>query len=433
MKKKFIYIKPINLADQIEDKINKSIPIKTEESFNYFKPKTNFDMNDDYFKIIMNPNISNKENSNRASVNFRKIYFNNNSDIRSQNQNKKVANLKDSKSINSYKKDRINEKNIVLLRKRENKKEEEEPSLTLRNYTLNNTINNKNKPFYENTIKEILRPRKCLHEIYAQNKRINNNSYRKISSSLTIVTNNKKWKKKEINKDNHNIKRYKLNNNPRKQKQKPEDKNQKTNNQIKYGLYDPISKTLRYKHFTELKKYNQTKNKTLPLNNPKLFKGVDVNTNKNILDKYQNINNSNEINYLNQSLLKYKKENEQNLARLKKMMLNKKIEHINKNIFNEESKTNFNQDEKKILKRTINEKIKNIIINERKKLEESIDDYKKKLDINFNKRKLLLKNYKENKFLINLTEINNEKNDNEENLDNMDILSDFHFNRNNKF
>ena len=122
------------------------------------------------------------------------------------------------------------------------------------------------------------------------------------------------------------------------------------------------------------------------------------------------------------------------MARLKKMMLNKKIEHINKNIFNEESKTNFNQDEKKILKRTINEKIKNIIINERKKLEESIDDYNKKLDINFNKRKLLLKNYKENKFLINLTEINNEKNDtNEENLDNMDILANFHFNRKNKF
>lgn len=169
------------------------------------------------------------------------------------------------------------------------------------------------------------------------------------------------------------------------------------------------------------------------MNNPKLFKVVDVNTDKNILDKYQNINNSNQINYLNQSLLKYKKENEQNLARLKKMMLNKKIEHINKNIFNEESKTNFNQDEKKILKRTINEKIKNIIINERKKLEESIDDYNKKLDINFNKRKLLLKNYKENKFLFNLTEINSKKNDmNEENLDNMDILSDFHFNRKNK-
>ena len=41
MRKKFLYIKPINLADQKEDKIIRTIPIKTKESFNYFTDKSN--------------------------------------------------------------------------------------------------------------------------------------------------------------------------------------------------------------------------------------------------------------------------------------------------------------------------------------------------------------------------------------------------------
>ena len=54
MRKKFLYIKPINLEDQIEDKINNAIPIKTEESLSYFQDKINskFDMNNNHFKLF---------------------------------------------------------------------------------------------------------------------------------------------------------------------------------------------------------------------------------------------------------------------------------------------------------------------------------------------------------------------------------------------
>ena len=54
MRKKFLYIKPINLVDQKEDNIIKTVPIKTKESFNYFTDKSNqnLDKNDNYLEII---------------------------------------------------------------------------------------------------------------------------------------------------------------------------------------------------------------------------------------------------------------------------------------------------------------------------------------------------------------------------------------------
>ena len=54
MDKRIIYIKPINLDDQIEDKINKNIPIKTEEKLSYFKNEKNtqYNLNDNYFQVI---------------------------------------------------------------------------------------------------------------------------------------------------------------------------------------------------------------------------------------------------------------------------------------------------------------------------------------------------------------------------------------------
>lgn len=106
----------------------------------------------------------------------------------------------------------------------------------------------------------------------------------------------------------------------------------------------------------------------------------------------------------------------------------KKIESNFMNNKYEESKINHKENEQKIFKLKINTKIKNIINNERKKLEESIDGYNKKLKSNFNKKDLLFKIL--NKNISNLTEGNiNKTYENEANFDNMNILTDFHFKR----
>jgi hypothetical protein len=71
---------------------------------------------------------------------------------------------------------------------------------------------------------------------------------------------------------------------------------------------------------------------------------------------------------------------------------------------------------------------------ERKKLEESINDYNKQLKINLNKKDLLLKNLNKNKYLFNLTEINGNKIcENSEDIDNINLVTDFHFDRKNKY
>ena len=206
---------------------------------------------------------------------------------------------------------------------------------------------------------------------------------------------------------------------------------------IKFGLYDPVSKSLRYKHYTEFRKFNNTKNKILLLNNQnKVQKGGEIpfNLNDNIIDINQHFNSNydkTDINFINQSLQKHRIENEQNLAKLKKLIFNKKIDNKFINKKHEESKSdNNNQNEKKIF----NEKIKKIINKERKKLEESINDYNKQLKINLNKKDLLLKNLNKNKYLFNLTEINGNKIcENSEDIDNINSVTNFHFDRKNKY
>ena len=138
---------------------------------------------------------------------------------------------------------------------------------------------------------------------------------------------------------------------------------------------------------------------------------------------------------MNQSLQKHRKENQQNLAKLKKLLFKKKIDNKYINKPHEESKSNNDyQNEKKIFTLKMNKKMKKIINNERKKLEESINDYNKKLKINLNKKDILFKNLNKNKYLCNLTEINRNKFcENEDNLDNTNLLTDFHFDRNNKY
>ena len=127
-------------------------------------------------------------------------------------------------------------------------------------------------------------------------------------------------------------------------------------------------------------------------------------------------------------MIKHRKENQQNLIRLRKLLFNNKRINYYINRKSEESKSNIIKNEKEIYKININEKIKNIINHERKKLEESIDTYNQKLEMNFNKKNILFKNYEKNKYI---TEINTER-EAEKMFDNMSIISNFHFQRENK-
>jgi hypothetical protein len=433
MRKKFLYIKPINLVDQKEDKIIRTIPIKTKESFNYFTDKSNqnLDKNDNYFEIISKKRLSNNVIYQHPFDNFTKNNQLNNNNSTTRNK-KKIIHLKDLYKFNSSENNGFNEKNLISknnnFQKLKNHKNETYSSLTLNNNNTNYKISN------EATMEQILKHRKNLHNIYNQNKRIFNYSYNKLSSTFTLDKNNYKEKPKETNKNTNNSKKYK--NKLNKKVSKKINKNETTESQIKLGLYDPASKTLRYKHYTEFRKFNKPKIKIqLLINQNKVRKDGEIlfNANNNISDinEHLNTNYQNDINFKNQSLQKLRIENQQNLAKLKKLLFKKKIDNKYINKPHEESKSNNDyQNEKKIF----NEKMKKIINNERKKLEESINDYNKKLKINLNKKEIFFKNLNKNKYLCNLTEINRNKFcENEDNFDNTNLLTDFHFDRNNKY
>ena len=89
------------------------------------------------------------------------------------------------------------------FQKLKNHKNETYSSLTLNNNNTNYKINN------EETMEQILKHRKNLHNIYNQNKRIFNYSYNKLSSTFTFDKNNLQEKPKETNKNNNNLKKYK--------------------------------------------------------------------------------------------------------------------------------------------------------------------------------------------------------------------------------
>jgi len=105
MRKKFLYIKPINLEDQIEDKINNAIPIKTEESLSYFQDKINskFDMNNNYFKLFSKKIEKNNKNkmvvlNNKNNINYlikvKKDNYSKNNEFKGRNLIFKTTNQK---------------------------------------------------------------------------------------------------------------------------------------------------------------------------------------------------------------------------------------------------------------------------------------------------------------------------------------------------
>ena len=390
MNKKIVYIKPIKLDEQIEDKINKNIPIKTKESLSHFKnegtPK--FNLNDNYFQTISQRECFHSKNKKLETI-----------------QLKNITKLKQFKNKNI-----INDK--CLVKKRKNN-----------NYNINLKINNLDNE----TMKILVNQRKCLHKLYAKDKRIINHSYIDSTLSKNKDKSYKQDKKIDISKINKNI--Y-ISSKTSKNKNKKIIKDKKGKNIIKLGLYDPSSRSLRYMHYSD--NYNNSIKKALTLNNSivnKINNSKESDFNNDIIyGNYINTISFNEINNnFNESLVKHRKENQQNLIRLKKSLFNnKRINYYIKK--SEESKSNTIKNEKDIYKININEQIKNIINHERKKLEKSIDAYNQKLEMNFNKKNILFKNYDMTKYKTEM----GESKENEYLFDNMNIIADFHFQRENK-
>ena len=119
-------------------------------------------------------------------------------------------------------------------------------------------------------------------------------------------------------------------------------------------------------------------------------KGDFINYNSNKLQNESIDNTFNEID--NQSLLKYRKENQQKLKELNrnKYIYNKKFLTLNILKKLEESKNYFSVNENNIFSPSNNQNIKNILTNEKQKIENNLDYYNKELNFNKKKKDLIL-------------------------------------------
>jgi hypothetical protein len=136
----------------------------------------------------------------------------------------------------------------------------------------------------------------------------------------------------------------------------------------------------------------------------------DNNEYKKILLQNESINNIfNEID--NESLIKYREENNQKLYELSQKKLNKKSnlpELLQKQF--EESKDAMYQLNKVMYNKFNSHKYKNILIDEQQKIENNLDYYNKELKINEKKKELLLNKMYGDNYTKNRKKINNENN-----------------------
>ena len=160
------------------------------------------------------------------------------------------------------------------------------------------------------------------------------------------------------------------------------------------------------------------------LNQQLLNEAKKLNNNNNDYEKIilQNESINNIFNELdNESLLKYREENNQKLYELNQKKITKKS---NLPIFlqeqYEESKDVLNQIDKDVYRKINSQKYKNILMGEQQKIENSLDYYNKELKINEKKKEMLLNkmfgdNYTKSRKKINYdkdSEINFINNDN---------------------
>ena len=176
--------------DQIEDQINRNIPIKTQQSHAYFRKDLNFSY------------IDNKRSNNKLKYNKRRLNTNN------SNKNNHLIDFK-----NSY---------VNLIKLKNNKKTKTPKPKKSKNKTAINKIRNeKIQDSHNNNLEKIIRLRKCQNEErirkFQENKKLieaslNNNSLVIQKFNLTSqIKNNKKLNisKGNLSNEKENIKRNK--------------------------------------------------------------------------------------------------------------------------------------------------------------------------------------------------------------------------------
>ena len=309
--------------DEYEEEINKNIPIKTKEKNYFFKTVYYSNKNKLKKKNKINKSVS-KINSHYEKDKLNKISKNK---IRAKTpklktyksmkkmklSNKKKLNLSiaDIKNLEMIKLIRKKEEDEKLLEIQEKIKEEEivnsqinkgiknKKDINLSNNNLkedmmmnylNKSMNTISMRNYSNNLNnfsniyEIMTSRKFLNDIYNKDKKIINHSFVLNSSSIPNISQTHKINRNDNNNSSSNYKKSKTLDNKRNSKLRSTSATSKSKNNSKkeYGLYDPKSKTLRYRHYTEISnsytnsKFNNLMNIQIENDNNK-----DNETNKN--------------------------------------------------------------------------------------------------------------------------------------------------------
>ena len=287
------------IEDEYEEDINRNIPIKTKEK-NYFfntvyysnkiklNKKNQKQMNKSVSKINtnikynkINPiQINNKKRAKTPKLKM-SLTYNNKKSIDKRKLNFSVADIKNLEMIKQLRQDEQEEKIKEFEEKikkeeienfddsKKNKeitdreiKDNEEKNLvnkSMNNMSMGNHNINLN---YASYINEIMTSRKYLNEIYNKDKKIINHSFILNSSSIPQTSSIKKINIDYRNNNylNHKISKTLDSKINRKTKYRNASKENKTKNRIEFGLYDPESKSLRYKHYADISRgYNNNK------------------------------------------------------------------------------------------------------------------------------------------------------------------------------
>ena len=345
--------------DGYEDEINMNIPIRTREK-NYF------------FKTVYYSNKNKLKNRNRAKIdksvskinsNYEKNKLNKIQKSKKRAKTPKITRQKTNNKKSSRRKLNFSVadiKNLELIKQLRNKEqdekmkeinekikvEENENSLDKKEKNennsefLNNNSYNMNKSMYVismrncnmNLMNDIMTSRRFLNDLYNRDKKIINHSFVLNSSSIPKTSTLNKIDKKIKNKSSSYNKNYKTINQKKNLSTRSENINKRNINKnfTGYGLYDPQSKSLKYRHFTEIpcsynninfnnenikenqKKSNENLNKMIQSENNRVLKHNNNHINEEIKNNLyfefdRDLNEKNEeINQIYKNELKYK-------------------------------------------------------------------------------------------------------------------------------
>ena len=345
--------------DGYEDEINMNIPIRTREKNYFFKTvyysnknklknrnrtkinKSVSKINSYYEKNKLNkiqkskkraktPKITRQKTNNKKSSR-RKLNFSV-ADIKNLELIKQLRNKEQDKKMNEINEKIKVEENENSLDKKENNENNSE-FLNNNNYNVNksmNVISMRNCNM--NLMNDIMKSRRFLNDLYNRDKKIINHSFVLNSSSIPKTSTLNKIDKKIKNKSSSYNKNYKTINQKKNLSTRSENINKRNINKnfTGYGLYDPQSKSLKYRHFTEIpcsynninfnnenikenqKKSNENLNKMIQSENNRVLEHNNNHINKEIKNNLyfkfdRDLNEKNEeINQIYKNQLKYK-------------------------------------------------------------------------------------------------------------------------------